>query len=86
MLGTRNTATPKPLNRPMSAPTINPAGSDRTAAPGSLSSNAATVVAAMADAVIVHGTERSMCPIMITARAPIATTPRNEAICICCSR
>ena len=45
-----------------------------------------TVVAIIAAAVIVQGTERSMWPSRITIIMPAATMPRKEPICSCCSR
>ena len=75
--GMRSTETPKPLKRPTSEADGEAAGSP-TVPP--------TVVAIIAAAVRVQGTERSMWPSRITIIIPAATRPRKAPIWSCWSR
>ena len=75
--GMRRTATPKPLKSPMARPTARPVG---------IAQWPPTVVAIIAAAVRVQGTERSIWPSRITIIMPAATMPRKAPICSCWSR
>ena len=75
--GMRSTATPKPLTRPTATPTAMPAGIARSPP---------TVVAIIAAAVSVQGTERSIWPSRITIIMPAATMPRKAPVWSCCRR
>ena len=75
--GMRSTATPKPLTRPTATPMAMPVG---------IAISPPTLVAIMAAAANVQGTERSIWPRRITIIMPAATMPRKDPVWSCCRR
>ena len=73
-----------PLTRPSSAPQAMPIGIAKCAtAPPHQPADAADITP---PTVTTQGTDRSIPPSRMTSIAPVATTPRKEAICSCSSR
>ena len=81
--GTRRYATPMPLMSPNARPHRMPTGMAKVAPHGP---HPAAAVDIIPPTVMIHGTERSICPSRITIIMPVETSARKEPTWSCCSR
>src|SRR5688500_18239411 len=81
--GTRRYATPTPLMSPNASPHRMPTGMAKVAPHGP---HPAAAVDIIPPTVMIHGTERSICPSRITIIMPVETRARKEPTWSCCSR